>query len=567
MTVLVLALYLLPIAGRPPTRNPNEVVRIEAAVAMGEFASVTIDPVIADYGLSEDVSLRKGHLYSDKAPGLSLLAVPLFWIGSAVLEPATDHGLPAYWTLRHLMTAVLVALPTALLPFLLLCRASSVPDHLRAPLATVLALSTPLWTYGTVFFGHAPAAVLIGVAWWLLCGDDGDVSVGRIRTSFWGGVAAGFAVATEYPTVLLVAVMALGFLLRRPARRELVAAGSGGFVGVLPALIYHQLAFGAPWITGYSYKADPGFAAIIDTGVHGVAWPTLHGLWGVLLSPSRGLFAYAPILALGIAGLTVAAIRGSLSARLKLAAFVLYTCFAAGFVDWQAGWGAAARHLTPVVALLIVPTARSIASLAGARSGRAIVAVVATISVANAVLSIVVTPFFPGEFAVPFASFVLPSLADGHTAPTLIAGACGIASAVVWGLVGLVSVTCVILVFASDGRRMKLPVSIAMAAYLTILVAASAARPAELEPMRRWLLGRLGHEVGVTPGAPLQSSPDATDPRASSRVPSTFSRRSRSASRWDSSSVTRSACSPPDSSCCSSSATRAASSSARRFTF
>jgi hypothetical protein len=65
--------------------------------------------------------------------------------------------------LRHLPTLILVALPTVGLAFLI---ATCVPGGgpLRA-LATVAALATPLWTYATVFFGHAPAAILVTIAW------------------------------------------------------------------------------------------------------------------------------------------------------------------------------------------------------------------------------------------------------------------------------------------------------------------------------------------------------------------------------------------------------------------
>ena len=118
----------------------------------------------------------------------------------------------------------------------------------------IAALTTPLWTYGTVFFGHAPAALLVTLAWFALLGFPGkSESLGAGRAAL-GGAAAGFAISTEYPTVLIVAVIFATLLVRRTALPILASAVAGAIAGAIPALVYHQLAFGAPWLTGYSFE-------------------------------------------------------------------------------------------------------------------------------------------------------------------------------------------------------------------------------------------------------------------------------------------------------------------------
>lgn len=411
---LIAALYILPLAGSTIATNPNEVGRIELAASIAFFARLDLGEVVGIYGLSEDVSIRDGTIYSDKAPGLSIAAVPAVWIVGPVLPRVAHAELPAYWPLRHSLTLLLVALPTLGLALLI---GSAVPDlepTARMAVITLTALATPLWTYGTVFFGHAPAALLITVAWFLLLGLPGLSQPLSVQRAVVGGVVAGFAAATEYPTVLLVAVILVTLAIRRTPLPIVVGAAAGVFVGSLPAMVYHHLAFGAPWLTGYGLKAASDFQAIHGSGLMGVSVPNLESLWGILFSARRGLLFYCPLLLLSPLGLRwLVRDRGWRDAGPIVGASIVYVVFAAGFVDWQAGWCAAARHLVPLIPLLIVAALVAAVRLAKDRWGAAIVVVLIAISGANAALTVVLTPYFPPEFGAPLAQLVLPSLVEG----------------------------------------------------------------------------------------------------------------------------------------------------------
>ena len=111
-TLLVMAFYILPLAGAPPATNPNEVVRIELATSIALWARFDLADSAAVYGVSEDVSIRNGKLYSDKAPGLSMISAPFVWIVDPMLGRAPSSDLPAYWPLRHALTLLLIAIPT-----------------------------------------------------------------------------------------------------------------------------------------------------------------------------------------------------------------------------------------------------------------------------------------------------------------------------------------------------------------------------------------------------------------------------------------------------------------------
>ena len=504
--LLVIALYILPLADAPAVTNPNEVVRIELATSIAFWARFDLEDSAAIYGLSEDVSIRDGKLYSDKAPGLSMISVPFVWIVNPILGRAPSSDLPAYWPLRHVLTMLLLALPTVGLAFLVGAAVPKIDLKQRTAYSLIAALATPLWTYGTVFFGHASAALLITVAWFLLLGFPGQSSPPGPRRAALGGAVAGFSVATEYPTALLVAVIFATLLVRRTSLLVLVGAAAGAFAGALPALIYHQIAFGAPWITGYSFKAASDFQAIIAHGAFGVSWPSAEALWGISFGARRGIFYYCPLLLLMPLGLWRMVRKGGWrDAGPILTATVAYVLFAAGFVDWQAGWCAAARHLVPILPLAIAVALSVAETPSKHRWGAAIVVILIAISGTNALLTIALTPYFPPEFGAPLAQLVLPSLADGAGFSNLISSGIGITPAVVVILIGVIVIAALIWatgrlarishrVSSRDQKIWQPAIFMTTVAVLLLIYSwqGSAPKP-ETELIRSQVLRRLGH--------------------------------------------------------------------------
>ena len=496
--LLIMALYILPIAGSPAATNPNEVIRIELAVSIAYWAQLELGPAAEVYGLSEDISIRDGKIYSDKAPGLSIVSAPLVWIVDPVLSRTPSTDLPDYWELRHVLTFFLIALPTVALAFLVGATLPKTSPGRRTAAAVVAALATPLWTYGTVFFGHAPAAFAITLAWFLLLGLPARKTILTGRRAALGGMAAGLAVATEYPTVLLVAVIFASLLVRRTATPILAAAVAGAFAGALPAMIYHHVAFGAPWVTGYAFKAAADFQAIHAQGLVGLSWPSVDSLWGILFGSSRGIIFYSPILLLTPVGLWWFIHRhGWRDAGPILIAIAGYVCFAASFVDWPAGWCAAARHLVPIVPLAASMALFAATRLARRKWGAVVVVVLTAASGTSTMLTIVLTPFFPPEFGAPLSQLVLPSLEDGAAFSNLISSASGVAPVAIVILTGAFVIAA--LIWASgklfrDRAWWQPVVALITIAVILLLYSWQGSAPSdEIELIRAQMLRRLGH--------------------------------------------------------------------------
>ena len=74
---------------------------------------------------------------------------------------------------------------------------------------------------------------------------------------------------------------------------------------------YHTALFGRPWRFPFANIENPVFAQTAHrAGFHGLSLPHLAAFPRFLFSPSYGLFAFSPVLALGVVGVVALFVRG-----------------------------------------------------------------------------------------------------------------------------------------------------------------------------------------------------------------------------------------------------------------
>jgi hypothetical protein len=142
------------------------------------------------------------------------------------------------------------------------------------------------------------------------------------------GVVSGLIVLVRHPNAVLLLLVPLwamkwpGELWRR--RRDLLVMGAAGMASVAPQLAYYR------WASGHWVANSYGL-----TGAH-FSFLSPH-LFGVLASTQRGLFFWAPVLLLSVAGAFVA--RGWTRERLGAFAIVmgLNVWVIASWSDWEYG--------------------------------------------------------------------------------------------------------------------------------------------------------------------------------------------------------------------------------------
>jgi hypothetical protein len=390
------AVLLLTFGYFVPAATWSPMSRFGVTRSLVEERGVTLGTWAAATG---DRSRRNDAWYSDKAPLPALWgAMPYaavrgvhFALGrdAPAFEARAEGNVPAVRvTLNRsaqqllyaasLGTSGLAGALVGLWLFLWLRRRFTTSASLVGAVAIVLG--TPLFPYATSLFGHTPAAAgLLGALFF------GEPQAPRRRLALAGSLlaaAGGCEYLTAIPAVLLGVYLAAIRGPDEPARGAWARAGwlvAGALPVVLLVGVYHHVAFGAFWQTGYAHLANATFTAGHARGLMGVSWPSPSALFGILFSTERGLLYLAPVAAVALAGVLVRFRRLDLGAKVGLAAFLLLLLANAGYYMWWGGAATGPRHIVPVLPFL----ATGIACAWEIRLARAPILIVAALSVLN----------------------------------------------------------------------------------------------------------------------------------------------------------------------------------------
>ena len=288
-----------------------------------------------------DRAVKDGHLYSDKAPGQPLLAVPAYALYRAVGgEPGTFKreigNLGLWWV--SLWT---VAIPAAMLAVLMRRFAAQASPRWATAAALSLALGTLLLPFSTVLFAHVLSA-LCGLGAFLAV-QPRSASPARLAA---GGLLAGCAVLAEYTLAMLVVV--LGVIVAARHGRRVVAYLAGGAPAALALLAYNAVVFGGP--LEFSYRYSAGFGEAHAQGILGVRLPDPEMLARITFG-ERGLFLLTPVVLAGVAGGVLLARRRSTELRfvgtVGLLVFGLFLLIQAGWSNATGGASPGPRYVVP----------------------------------------------------------------------------------------------------------------------------------------------------------------------------------------------------------------------------
>jgi hypothetical protein len=403
----LLAVLAVPVY--PHHQSPNELARWATAAALVErhtFEVSSVLPLLNPW--FEDLSTVGGRVYSNKAPGGALVALP----GYLAARPFT--GPPSASAIRfgiYAMRLFGISLPTLLLALAfarVLTRLGAEPP--RAGVAVfALLFATPLLAYGLLLFAHALVAACLFGAWALLFAPP---DAERPAHALAAGALLGLAVLSEYPAavpaLVLVAVSALGSRFRRAFFAVLGGVPFAAFL-----LVYDTLCFGGPFQLSSGHERAAQFQDLAKDPTFGIGLPSPAGLAGLLLGPSKGLLLFSPVLLLALPGFAEARRRLSREAFLALvlvpiSILLLY----AGYRNWHGGWTVGPRYLVSALPFLVLP-------LAFGHGGR-LEATLLGASTAAVALTTLTFPFAGIQLVAPWSSLGVPLLLDGLVLPNLL---------------------------------------------------------------------------------------------------------------------------------------------------
>lgn len=446
MPYTLLALVLLAIYAYTPPRwqDWNQNSRFDLTRAIVERRTLRIDAYVENTG---DYAVVDGHAYTDKAPGLSLIATPVYAgvhalrpyglsalaqrlggggafastlnpDGSGLNAAKIDEALALYIATLLCVTAPAVGALVVLaytVARLAGCRTAAVGS------ALLIGLATPVFTYSQAFYGHIPAAACLTGAFALVAVSPTPLPG---RRALGVGALLGLAVLIEYPAAVAGLPIALWAWHRGRARGALL-----GIAGAIPPLLvlvaYDLLAFGTPLPVGYAHSAL--WQEQHQTGFMSLTRPHWDAIWGLSGSPFRGLLFVSPVLVVAAAGAARAlrnpAVRQPL--LVACAAFAGMFVFAASSVMWWGGFAVGPRYLLPAAPLLGIPLGFALAWLNAARlrvrlAGLGGIGILGGVSCAVVwALTFAGQQYPPDTIRRPLTDYALPALRDGDVARNL----------------------------------------------------------------------------------------------------------------------------------------------------
>lgn len=325
------------------------------------------------YENTPGTTVFNGKIYAWYEAGNILAGIPFYILGKAAAAV-----LPVPDSLKFLLPKAAVSLTNAFVGawiavlFLSLCLKFGAPLRLSIVMTLVLIFSTFLLPYFKLYLREPLLTLCLLGGFYFLTPDHRN---GRSTSSL---IAAGSFIGFGMLTKLVFAMNFLPLLYylawdgrgeMRTTRREkfkqvLIFSMPVFLIGLVGTGLYNVVRMGNHLNTGY-------------TGGTAFTTPLYVGIYGLLLSPGKGLIWFAPILMLLIAAIRFFRLTNIRETNCIIGLFLLNLGLYSMYVVWagDGSWGP--RYLAPLVPLLVLPIVAYIRHAAHAIQRAALVLAIA----------------------------------------------------------------------------------------------------------------------------------------------------------------------------------------------
>lgn len=367
ITLLIYVVYVTPAGGTLPNRYVD---LVHSIVNEGRFAIDTY------HENTVDKAYYNGHYYAGALPGPAFFAVPAYllfkWVYAVMPTNLKElaGGIQSYkkeklavssfyghvdniefFLSQAFLTISVLAAASALGSLFLFktVRILGYAEGVALTVALLYALATNVFFYSTVFYDHVLSATF-GIAALYLVLLQTSTARRKGGIVFAAGLTGGGALLIEYPNIFISVLLAV-LLLEKGERRRLPLYIAGFVFPVLVLVAYNWISFDNPVATPYMYETEAN-RAFHSVGFYGVTYPHLDRLASLLFSPERGLFLYAPITLVGLAGIVhrIWTKGKNFSVALFCAgAVAVFVVFYSSYSVWDGGAGFGPRFLIPML--------------------------------------------------------------------------------------------------------------------------------------------------------------------------------------------------------------------------
>jgi hypothetical protein len=285
---------------------------------------------------------RSGHYRSIYSPVPALVAAALAWPAwkLGVIDVEAPLGPPL---VAKLTASACVAIAVAL-AYVTVRRTSSRPVALL--IAAGLGLGTGYWSSASQTLWQAETALLgLSLAVLLSSGESGTHGAGS-GAAFGGGLALALAARPQLAPAIAIMLIGMAWRSRRAASMAAAVVAAAGVALVVTNERWFGNALGAlPLLTDANaaiHATRQTFRAQAD------------GYVGLLLSPSRGILIFSPVVLIAFAGIGTAVRRGLRHSEFwcLLAAAIQFALYGSYSV-WWGGHTFGPRYMIDVLPLLV----------------------------------------------------------------------------------------------------------------------------------------------------------------------------------------------------------------------
>lgn len=378
----------------PNHTNTNELTRLLLTSALVEDHSFQIDNAIKRYGDTEDKSFFRGHFYSAKSIGYSVLAVPFYFL-LQVTGRDVDGDVLIYFL--RLFINMIPLLFFTLFFFRYLRDSIKIGDKSYLFIAAFI-FGTLVYTYAQLFMSHLLTGLLWFSAFNFVCERP------TRKFAFVAGAILGISFLLEFPSVLVM--MACGIWLLLFQRSLVPSFLIGASLSSAPAFLYNWCVFEGLLEWPYKYTYFPHLQAGHAGGYVGLHLPSLRVLWELTFGTSRGFFFFMPHLFFGLIGLVLEKMRRKESS-LALAIILVNFIFYSGYYSWDGGQAFGPRFLVPLIPFLVYGCALGYQQLKEFGEGKTIPQIISYAYLLSLAFSVGLMLF--GTVTFPFSPRFLPN--------------------------------------------------------------------------------------------------------------------------------------------------------------
>ena len=309
-----------------------------------------------------DHVLYKGNYYSGFAPGLSIIALPVYLLFYYPINFLPDNflGNPKFelkLILLNILSTIFISSLLSALTAVLLYRISEyfkIGEKYRLSGTFIFSFGTLFLLYSTGYYARIIASFFSILSFYYIIKLKNSKIDNKIL--FLSGFLSSVATSMDYVHILITAVIFF-YALYLVKNRKIIYFVFGAIIPLLGILLYHYSLFDNPFLTPEHLRANVGNYEALAKGFGGFLYPTIEKIWLYSFSFERGLFFYNLILIFSFYGLYLGYKRKFKAEMLTcfFAFFLTFLLYSSNVWPWWWDGSFGPRYLLVTIPYLILP--------------------------------------------------------------------------------------------------------------------------------------------------------------------------------------------------------------------